>query len=60
MNTNILNLVATVGAIVMIWGKLRGKLALEMVVVERLGQIGELASCGGSMVAVPFNVEVQI
>ena len=60
MNTNILNLVATVGAIVMIWGKLRGKLALEMVVVERLGQIGELASRGGSMVAVPFNVEVQI
>jgi hypothetical protein len=42
-------------------GKLRGKLALEMVAIERLGQIGELVPIiGGSFLMVPVNIEVQV
>ena len=61
MAVDILGLLSSVGVMLVIWGKLRGKLALELVDVERLGQIGELVSSrGGSMSVVPVNVEVQV
>ena len=61
MAAHILDLLATVGAIVVVLGKLRGKLALEMVDIERLGQIGELVPIrGGSFVIVTVNAEVQV
>jgi hypothetical protein len=61
MGPQILDLLPAVCAIAVVLGKLRGVLALEMVDVERLGQIGQLAaiSCG-SVMAVAVNVEVQI
>jgi hypothetical protein len=61
MAAHILDLLATVGAITVVLGKLRGKLALEMVDIERLGQIGELVPIrGGSFVIVTVNAEVQV
>lgn len=61
MTTQVLDLLASVGAIAVVLGKLRGVLALEMVDIERLGQIGELIAIrGGSFVTVTVNVEVQV
>lgn len=61
MTTQVLDLLASIGAIAVVLGKLRGILALEMVDIERLGQIGELIAIrGGSFVTVTVNVEVQV
>jgi hypothetical protein len=58
-DAHILDLLPAVCAIPVVLGKLRGELALEMVDVERLGQIGQLAaiSCG-SIVAVAVDAEM--
>ena len=61
MARQILGVLSGVGAMMVVLGKLRGILALEMVDIERLGQIGELIAIrGGSFVTVTVNVEVQV
>jgi len=61
MARQILGVLSGVGAMMVVLGKLRGKLALEMVDIERLGQIGELVPIrGGSFVIVPIDAEVQV
>lgn len=61
MAVDVCRVLGSVGGMLVIRGQLWGKLGLEVVDVERVGQIGELVSSrGGSVGVVGVNVEVQV